>query len=222
MTTFKSKLLLAVLSTLTFTSYLFSKDSNIRTYKDRGIKYYPHYVKKGTIKYGKASWYGKPFHGRLTANGERYNMHKLSAAHRTYALGTVLKVTSLKNWRSVIVKVNDRGPFYHSRDIDLSYAAAKKLGFVKKGIEKVKIEVVSCPPKKSKKILRKHKVQLASFFSKENATAFKKKHQLKNVSIVKQYVKSHQKTAYKVIVRCTPWEANKLLKSKKFSGAYKV
>ncbi|HHS93028.1 MAG TPA: septal ring lytic transglycosylase RlpA family protein, partial [Campylobacterales bacterium] len=129
------KLLQITISLFLFTlSTHAKKDTNILSYKDRGIKYYPHYPKKGTLKYGKASWYGKPFHGRRTANGERYNMYKLSAAHRTYALGTVLKVTSLKNWRSVIVRVNDRGPFYHSRDIDLSYAAAKKLGFVKKGV----------------------------------------------------------------------------------------
>lgn len=243
LTILKSILLLTLLSTA-----LFSKDHNTRTYKDRGIKYYPFYPKVGTIKYGKASWYGKPFHGRLTANGERYNMYAMTAAHRTYALGTVLKVTSLKNWRSVIVKVNDRGPFYHSRHVDLSYAAAKKLGFVKKGVEKVKIEVLSSKgrsykskkvqarkkvqaPKKviaskknvsSKKVTRDHRIQVASFFKKENANAFKKKHKLKNAVIIKKYVKSHDKIAYKIIVKCTPWEAKKLLNSKKFSGAFKV
>jgi len=220
---FKSILLLSLLS-----SFVFSKDSNIRTYKDRGIKYYPFYAKVGTIKYGKASWYGKPFHGRLTANGERYNMYAMTAAHRTYALGTVLKVTSLKNWRSVIVKVNDRGPFYRSRDVDLSYGAAKKLGFVKKGIEKVKIEVLSSKgssykaPTKAQKVIRNERVQIASFFDKKNANNFKKQHKLKNATIVKKYVKHHDKIAYKVIVKCTPWEAKQLLKSKKFSGAFKV
>jgi len=231
LTILKSILLLTLLSTA-----LFSKDHNIRTYKDRGIKYYPFYPKVGTIKYGKASWYGKPFHGRLTANGERYNMYAMTAAHRTYALGTVLKVTSLKNWRSVIVKVNDRGPFYRSRHVDLSYGAAKKLGFVQKGIEKVKIEVLSSKgggykskklvaSKKnvsSQKVTRNQRVQVASFFKKENANAFKKKHQLKNAVIIKKYVKSHDKIAYKIIVKCTPWEAKKLLNSKKFSGAFKV
>lgn len=237
MNIYKKTILLTLFTSL-LTTFSFAKDSNIRTYKDRGIKYYPFYAKKGTIKYGKASWYGKPFHGRLTANGERYNMYAMTAAHRTYALGTVLKVTSLKNWRSVIVKVNDRGPFYSSRDVDLSYGAAKKLGFVKKGIEKVKIEVLSSKSSKktgyaatkagsgktskSRNSIRNQKVQVASFFSKKNATLFKKKHQLKNAIIVKKYVKDHKKTAYKIIVKCTPWEANKLIKSKKFSGAYKV
>lgn len=231
--------LISLFLLLSISTSAFSKDNNIRSYKDRGIKYYPRYVKRGTIKYAKASWYGKPFHGRLTANGERYNMYAMTAAHRTYAMGTVLKVTSLKNWRSVIVRVNDRGPFYHSRAIDLSYAAAKKLGFVKKGVEKIKIEVLSSKSKsfnkkyissqqnkkintKKSKFLRKHKVQLASFYDKELAYSFKKKHQLKNTIIVKKYINAQKKHTYKVIVKCTPWEANKLLKSKKFIGAYKV
>lgn len=228
--------LILLFGILTFTTSASSRDNNIRSYTDRGIKYYPRYVKKGTIKYAKASWYGKPFHGRLTANGERYNMYNMTAAHRTYAMGTVLKVTSLKNWRSIIVRVNDRGPFYSSRAIDLSYGAAKKLGFVRKGIEKIKIEVLSSGKKgakyryvskKAKKtntkaIVRNQKIQIASFFSQKNANAFRKKHHLKNAIIIKQYVKSHKKTAYKIIVKCTPWEANKLLNSKKFSGAYKV
>jgi len=235
----KRSMLLTLLALIMLISSAFSKDNNIRSYKDRGIKYYPHYPKQGTLKYGKASWYGKQFHGRLTANGERYNMHAMTAAHRTYALGTVLKVTSLKNWRSVVVKVNDRGPFYRSRDVDLSYAAAKKLGFVKKGVTKVKIEVLSSKRKyagkkyastkagsgkvnKRKKIIRDQKVQVASFFDKENAKEFTKKHQLKNAVIVKKYIKNHKKTTYKVIVKCTQWEAKKLLNSKKFLGAYKV
>lgn len=239
MNTILKTILVAVLVILTLTTSTSARDNNIRTYKDRGIKYYPFYPKKGTIQYGKASWYGKPFHGRLTANGERYNMYGMTAAHRTYALGTVVKVTSLKNWRSVVVRINDRGPFYSSRNIDLSYGVAKKLGFVRKGIERIKIEVLSSKGKylakkrtktrtaktkiaKNKRIVRNHKIQVAAFFDKKNADSFKRKHRLKNAVIVKQYLKNHKKTTYKIIVKCTPWEANKLLKSKKFLGAYKV
>ena len=145
----KSILLLSILTTL-FTSNLHAKDKNILAYKDRGINYYPKYVRKGHIKIGKASWYGKPFHGRLTANGERYNMYGMTAAHRTYAMGTRLKITNLANKRSVKVRVNDRGPFYSSRKIDLSYGAAKKLGMIHKGVGRVKIEVLSSHKKKSK------------------------------------------------------------------------
>jgi len=199
------------------------KDINIKDYVDRGIHYYPRYVNKGLVKYGKASWYGKPFHGRLTANGERYNMYEMTAAHRTYAMNTVVKVTNLSNNKSIEVRINDRGPFYHTRDIDLSYGAARRLGMDKKGIEKIKIEVI----KRAKKpvdasAFRKEKIQIASFYNPKLAHNFKKKHELENTIIVKKYIKAERRTAYKVIVKCTPWEAKRLLKSKKFSGAYKV
>jgi rare lipoprotein A len=151
------KIVLFVLTlSLVSTTFISAKDINILSYIDRGIKYYPKYVPKGHVKYGKASWYGKPFHGRLTANGERYNMYSMTAAHRTYAMGTVLKVTNLRNKRSVKVRINDRGPFYNTRNIDLSYGAAKKLGMVHKGVGKVKIEVLSSNSKKSWKSYAKN------------------------------------------------------------------
>jgi len=204
-------------------SILAKKDINIKDYVDRGIHYYPKYVKKGLVKYGKASWYGKPFHGRLTANGERYSMYQMTAAHRTYAMNTIVKVTNLQNKKSVIVRINDRGPFYHTRDIDLSYAAARKLGMAKKGIERIKTEVIKAAKQPKKKYIhRKEKVQVASFYDKKLAYSFKKKHQLKNTIIIKKYIKVEKRTSYKVIIKCTPWEAKELLKSKKFSGAYKV
>jgi rare lipoprotein A len=215
------------------TQYITAKDPNILAYVDRGIKYYPRYVPRGLVKYGKASWYGKRFHRKLTASGERYNMYRMTAAHRTYALNTILRVTNLENKKSVIVKVNDRGPFYRSRDIDLSYGAAKKIGLTKKGVGRVKIEVIRSPKrikryKKSKRRVSKSKgnkkyiVQVASFFDKKYAKLFKKKHKLKNAKIVPTYIKSKRKTAYRVIVKCTPWEAKKILKSKKFNGAYLI
>lgn len=226
----KIKLTLALLGLALMSSTLWAKDHNIRAYTDRGIKYYPHYVQKGVTKIGKASWYGRPFHQRLTASGERYNMYQMTAAHKTYALNTVLKVTNLTNKKSVKVRVNDRGPFKYRRDIDLSYGAAKKLGFVKKGVEKVKIEVLSSPKKgkyQAAKITqatpkRKHKVQIASFFNHQSAKAFTQKHQLKNTHIIKKYLPSEKKTAYRVIVKCTPWEAKNLINSKKFDGAFIV
>ena len=217
-------LTLLLLLTIFNTSLYAKKDINIKDYVDRGIHYYPTYVKKGLVKYGKASWYGKPFHGRLTANGERYSMYQMTAAHRTYAMNTVVKVTNLHNKKSVIVRINDRGPFYHTRDIDLSYVAARKLGMAKKGIERIKIEVIRAAkqPRNSKKFHRKEKIQVASFYSKELAYTFKKKHQLKNSIIIRKYIKKKKKSTYKVIVKCTPWEAKKLIQSKKFTGAHKV
>ncbi len=91
---------------------------------------------------GVASWYGVPFHGRKTANGEIYNMHTLTAAHKTLPLGTRVRVTNLENLKSLIVKVNDRGPFAHGRIIDLSREAAIQLEMLYNGVARVKIEAI--------------------------------------------------------------------------------
>lgn len=91
---------------------------------------------------GFASWYGKKFHGRKTSSGERYDMYALTAAHKTMPIPSYAKVTNLKNGKSIIVRVNDRGPYLRHRLIDLSYAAAEKLGFAKQGRVKVHIEQV--------------------------------------------------------------------------------
>lgn len=91
---------------------------------------------------GNASWYGKAFQHRRTTSGERYNMYAMTAAHRTLPLNTRVQVTNLKNGRTVLVRINDRGPFVHHRVIDLSYAAAKKLNMVGRGVAPVSIKVV--------------------------------------------------------------------------------
>jgi rare lipoprotein A len=89
---------------------------------------------------GVASWYGDWFHGRLTANGERYDMHALSAAHPTLPLPSYVRVTNLENNRSLVVRVNDRGPFHDGRIIDMSVKAAKLLGFYERGLARVHVE----------------------------------------------------------------------------------
>ena len=91
---------------------------------------------------GNASWYGKRFHGRKTANGERFNMYKKTAAHKKLRFGTILLVTNLKNGKSVKVRVNDRGPYARGRVLDLSYAAAKRLGFIQSGHTRVRVKVL--------------------------------------------------------------------------------
>lgn len=91
---------------------------------------------------GKASWYGEFFQGKATASGEDYNMFDFTAAHRELPLGTFVRVTNLKNLRSVIVRINDRGPVTPGRIIDLSYNAARRLGMHQKGLEKVRIDIV--------------------------------------------------------------------------------
>ncbi len=92
---------------------------------------------------GIATWYGKMFHGRRTASGERYDMHAFTAAHRSLPLGACVRVTALASTRSVIVRINDRGPFVRGRVIDLSYAAAQALGVVSTGNAQVKLERVA-------------------------------------------------------------------------------
>jgi rare lipoprotein A len=92
---------------------------------------------------GRASWYGRGFHGRKTASGERYDMHALTAAHRTLPLASWVRVTNEANQKTVVVKINDRGPYARGRVIDLSYAAAAVLGMRGAGVGKVKIEGLS-------------------------------------------------------------------------------
>ena len=90
----------------------------------------------------KASWYGPNFHGRQTANGEIYNQYELTAAHKSMKFGTLLRLTNPENNKSIIVRVNDRGPYVDGRDLDLSYASAKALGIVKPGVKRLKVELV--------------------------------------------------------------------------------
>jgi rare lipoprotein A len=92
---------------------------------------------------GKASWYGRMFHGRKTASGEKYNMNAMTAAHKTLPLASWVRVTNEANHKTVVVKINDRGPYVKGRVIDLSYAAASKLGMRSDGTQKVKIEGLS-------------------------------------------------------------------------------
>ncbi len=94
------------------------------------------------VQYGYASYYGPNFNGRRTASGEIFNMYAYTAAHRYFPFGTIVRVINLENGKSVIVRINDRGPYKAGRIIDLSYAAAKKIGMIGKGVVKVKIEVI--------------------------------------------------------------------------------
>ncbi len=94
---------------------------------------------------GKASWYGRIFQHKATASGEPYDMYKFTAAHRSLPLGSWVKVTNLKNDRSVIVRINDRGPVPKNRILDLSYGAAKMLGMGQEGIDSVRLDVIETP-----------------------------------------------------------------------------
>ncbi len=103
------------------------------------------YTVKGTHMRWVASWYGRPFHGRRTASGEVYDMYKLTAAHPTLPFGARVRVTSLRNGRSVEVRINDRGPAVRGRIIDLSYAAARAIDSVGAGVFPVRLRVVALP-----------------------------------------------------------------------------
>ncbi|PAU61028.1 septal ring lytic transglycosylase RlpA family protein [Pseudomonas indica] len=105
-----------------------------------GQTYYPMSDARRYQAVGTASWYGTKFHGQATANGETYDLYGMTAAHKTLPLPSYVRVTNLENGRSVILRVNDRGPFYSDRIIDLSFAAAKKLGYAEVGTARVKVE----------------------------------------------------------------------------------
>lgn len=119
-----------------------SRYGNPDHYSVYGKTYYVLKSAKGFRQRGKASWYGKKFHGARTSSGEPYNMYALSAAHKTLPLPTYVRVTNLRNQRSVIVRVNDRGPFHSDRIIDLSYTAAWKLGMLDNGVTDVEISAL--------------------------------------------------------------------------------
>ena len=119
-----------------------SPGGNMRSYEVFGKKYHVLTSAEGFRETGLASWYGKKFHGRKTSNGEKYDMFALSAAHKSLPLPSYVRVTNLGNGKSVIVRVNDRGPFHSSRIIDLSYAAAVKLDTVGK-IATVELEAIT-------------------------------------------------------------------------------
>jgi len=131
---------------------------------------------------GIASWYGKKFHGRKTSNGETYNMYAISAAHKTLPLGTYVKVYNLDNKKCLTVRINDRGPFIEGRIIDLSYAAARRLGIVRKGTANVFIRTIDKPKKiihvkKSKKVRNVKKIK--------QRKSVKKAEQVKNIKPIK-------------------------------------
>ena len=118
---------------------------------------------------GNASWYGKRFDGRPTANSEIFDMHKPSAAHKTLPLPSRVRVVNRKNGKSIVVRINDRGPFVDGRIIDLSYAAARKLGMIKDGVVPVEIELLP-PPRE-----RDRWIQVGAYSSRRNAEVIAEK-----------------------------------------------
>ncbi|RMH45546.1 MAG: septal ring lytic transglycosylase RlpA family protein [Gammaproteobacteria bacterium] len=120
-----------------------SRYGNPTYYEVNGQRYYVMQTVEHFVQRGKASWYGVKFHGRRTSSGEPYNMYALTAAHKTLPLPSYVRVTNLDNGKQLVVKVNDRGPFHPGRIIDLSYAAAVRLGFAEQGTANVEIELLT-------------------------------------------------------------------------------
>ena len=129
--------------------------------------YFPGYP-IGYVERGMASWYGPGFHGNKTANGERYDMHKLTAAHRTLPLGSIAVVRSARTGKEVTIRINDRGPFAKGRVLDLSYAGARTLGMVGEGTDQIELRVIGFQGRAAEMgFLR---IQIGSFAEAQNAT----------------------------------------------------
>ncbi|MEK9905994.1 MAG: septal ring lytic transglycosylase RlpA family protein [Rhodospirillales bacterium] len=122
-----------------------SQYGNPETYEVEGVAYAIVPVGPGFSEIGTASWYGRKFHGRLTSSGEPFDMFQFTAAHKTMPIPAWIRVTNLENNQSLVVRVNDRGPFKDDRVLDLSWAAAKRLGFSENGTAEVSYEVLTVP-----------------------------------------------------------------------------
>ena len=185
----------------------------MKPYVVRGIKYYPTVVNVGDEFDGIASWYGPDFHGKLTSNGETYNMHDMTAAHKTLPMNTIVKVTNVENGLTTIVRVNDRGPFVASRIIDLSNAAAHKIEMVNKGTAPVSIEILGFEAKGKTTISKKkdlqtvpqemqaadYAIQIGSFSSFEGALKTQEEHDgLDGYSTIIKDVEINNNSIFKV------------------------
>jgi rare lipoprotein A len=176
-------------------------------YKVFGKWYQPLPTAKNFSQKGIASWYGKKFHGKKTANGEIYNMHGMTAAHKTLPLGSLVRVENLASKREVVVRVNDRGPFVHGRIIDLSFTAAKKLGITVTGTALVMVTAIEknyekpqLPPvaKQNTPLKKAYSVQLAAFENMNNAARFQKKLSQKYLQSSFNIFYDRKKNVYKI------------------------
>ena len=163
----------------------------------------------GDTETGYASWYGNPYHGRHAANGETYDMYKLTAAHRTLPFGTRIKVTNLENGRTVIVRINDRGPFVKGRIVDLSLAGAREIQMVGPGTALVRLEVLSESAPTDPGLFA---VQVGAFRDRSNAESLAENLRRRFGDATIEDYRSNQGTFYRVRVgmNSTLPEANKL------------
>jgi rare lipoprotein A len=186
--------------------------ATMRPYTIRGKRYYPTVVKVGETFDGRASWYGPNFHGKKTSNGETYDMHDMTAAHKTLPMNTIVRATNKRNGKSVVVRVNDRGPFVESRIIDLSKEAARRLDMIGSGTTPIHLEVLGFQNKgetyiptqttlnrgPKSKTMGSWCVQIASFTRIEGAMATQEKHD--------------NTMGYKTIIKDTQYNGSRLFR----------
>jgi len=214
--------------------------STQKPYKIKGKTYYPIPSAEGFRETGIASWYGDYFHGRKTSNGETYNMHGTTAAHKTLPMNTYLLVENLENGRETTVRINDRGPFHKGRIIDMSRTGAEKLGFIGQGTARVRITALgeAATYREAGKVVKKFKkhpdfrkgefyVQIGSFVDQNNAKRLKDKMLALGRKTVIQEFDRGDKLFFRVQVRAginlsAAEEVEKALNLSGFPGAYVV
>lgn len=186
------------------------------SYKVAGKRYYPTTkVADNYTQTGRASWYGPGFHGKKTSSGERFDMNMMTAAHPTLPIPSYARVTNLANGKSVVVRINDRGPFHGNRVMDVSRAAANKLGFLSSGTAKIRIE-----PLKTGKVVEKNQVveakksqsiyaDLKTFDNQQDAQAFLEQtsQSLQKAKLSQKAIMVKQKSGY--VVRVGPFVEQK-------------
>jgi len=163
--------------------------------------HYPPYEPGKEIRYretGIASWYGEDFHGRKTANGEVYNMHAMTAAHRTLPFNIRVRVTNLDNGQKTEVRVNDRGPFIPGRIIDLSRSGAKELGMLSPGTARVLVEATGFYPGAAQAMEGTYAIQVGAFLEKENAYRFREELARRHPKVQVVLYETHTKRFYRV------------------------
>ena len=176
------------------------------------------YLPGGNVQTGIASWYGGEFHGKRTSSREVYDMNDLTAAHNTLPLGTFVAVTNLNNGQSVVVRINDRGPFVKNRVIDLSYAAARALDMIGTGTAPVRIEVLAdiSPPLAALRF----SVQTGSFIRRANAEAMRKDLARQFADVYVSTFETTRQVYYRVRIRANDRETAETLASRLMERGY--
>jgi rare lipoprotein A len=211
--------------------------ATMRPYTVRGITYYPTIVSVGDEYSGRASWYGPDFDGKQTSSGETYNMYEMTAAHKTLPMNTIVQVTNQENGKSIVVRINDRGPFVESRIIDLSKEAATRLNIVGRGTAMVSLKVLGFGQNASRVIPNQHELdkgpkhqvlsdfslQIGSFSNINGAIATQKKYNgIDGYKTLVKDIQNGDKRAFKVWLGGfqSEAEARDYSKNGKFKGAF--